>query len=197
LYAVFNIFRHQIKAEMYAVKNVVPKCRGGLQSQMIWACLAGNKLGPIVFIKGTVNAEAYTHMLNEHLLPFIDVLGTEGLTSITFQQDNASPHTAKKTQQFFESSMLEHGFILMDWPTNSPDLNPIENLWSRLKLELHRAYPDTSTLTGPPETVRSELSERLMKVWWSIGEDVLEGLVSTMPYRVNQVINAGGWYTTY
>jgi len=83
---------------------------------------AGNKLGPIVFIKGTINVEAYIRMLSEHLLPFINVLGTEGLMSTTFQQDNASPHTAKKMPQFFESSMLEHGFILMDGHANSPDL---------------------------------------------------------------------------
>ena len=93
--------------------------------------------------------------------------------------------------------MIEHGFLLMQWPANSPDLNLIEHLWAHLKLELHRQFPDTSKLTGPPATIRAKLTERLMKVWWSIDEGVLNSFILSMSHRVQEVIDADGWYTSY
>ena len=64
---------------------------------MIWGCFIDNKLGPIVFIHGTVNSKAYIDILDQNLIPFIDVLGADGITNVVFQQDNATAHTAKRT----------------------------------------------------------------------------------------------------
>ena len=58
----------------------------------------------------------------------------------------------------------------MNWPPCSPDLNPIENLWAVLKLELHRRYPDTKYLHGSPDAIKAVLKERLYEVWWDIGK---------------------------
>jgi len=85
----------------------------------------------------------------------------------------------------------------MRWPVNSPDLNPIENLWAWLKLELHRRYPDTKYLPEGTDAVRAVLKDRLMEIWWEIGEEVLDRLINSMPHRVQEVIEAKGWYTSY
>ena len=76
-------------------------------------------------------------------------------------------------------------------------MNPIENSWAHLKLQLYIRYPDTRHLSGSSDVVRAELSKRLAEVWWILGEEVLNALVESMPARVEALIAAKGWYTDY
>ena len=128
-----HIFRRQNKKEKYAIKNIQPKSRGGNISQMIWGCLVGNKLGPITFVSGMVNKDVYIDILKDTFLPFIDALAADGLTNIVFQQDNATSHTAKRTKEFLDNAISAHGFSVMHWLSNSPDMNLIKQLWAHLK----------------------------------------------------------------
>jgi transposase len=191
------VWRHQNKAEKYMPKNVLGKKRDGQLSQMIWGCFLGNRLGPIVFVDGSIKKEQYVAILEQNLLQFIDALTSDGLRDIVFQQDNARPHTANLTREWLMEAAREHGFTVMDWPPNSPDMNPIENLWAHLKFELHRRYPDTKYLSGSPAIIRGILKRRLLEVWWEIGEEVLNGLMESMPQRVDALVKAEGWYTDF
>jgi len=191
------VFRRQNKCEKYDPRNVRGKSKGGCISQMIWGCFVGNKLGPIVFINGSVNTQVYINILTDSLLPFIDALNAGGITDVVFQQDNATPHSYKKTRQWLADAAREHGFLVMEWPPNSPDMNPIEHLWGHLKLELNRRFPDTSALKGSPDAIRRVLTQRLTEVWWAIGNDVLNRLTKSMPHRVQALLKAKGWYTDY
>jgi len=76
-------------------------------------------------------------------------------------------------------------------------MNLIEHLWEHLKLELHQPYSDTFALKGSPNVVKMKLKERLMEIWWQIGEEVLDQLIDSMPGRVRALIHAKGWYTEY
>ena len=191
------VFRRRNKREKYDPKNVQAKSSYGGASQMIWACFIGDKLGPIVFMDSSVTKEVYMGMLSENLLPFIDILNADEQTNVVFQQDNARPHSASATTKWLQEEAKKHGFSIMHWPANSPDLNPIEHLWSHLKRELYRQYPDTWHLKGSPNTIRHILKERLHKIWWNIGAAVLESLIESMPHRVRAVLDARGNVTSY
>ena len=164
---------------------------------MIWACFVGDKLGPIAFIDGMVNTDVYIAVLNDKLLSFIDELHANGITNVLFQQDNARPHTSKRTKQWLVASAKQHGFSVIEWPANSPELNLIEHLWAHLQLELHRRFPDTIFLRGSPQAIKRLLRQRLMEVRWDIGESILRSLVESMWCRVRTVLDAKGWYTDY
>src|SRR2546423_6861921 len=109
----------------YDLKNVRGKTRNEEISQMIWGCFCSNKLGSIAFFDETVNSDVYISVLQDELLPFIDALHTDDISGIVFQQDNAQPHTFKKTKEFLTNLAMQHDFSTMEWPVNSPDMNPI------------------------------------------------------------------------
>ena len=95
-------------------------------------------VGPLCFIKSKVNAAVYQEILEHFMLPSADKL--YGDADFIFQQDLAPAHSAKTTTNWF----ADHDITVLDWPVNSPDLNPIENLWGIVKRKMRNTRPNNT-----------------------------------------------------
>ena len=75
-------------------------------------------------------------MFEDFMIPSAEDL--YGDADLIFQQDLAPAHTARSTKTWFDA----HAITVLDWPANSPDLNPIENLWGILKRKMRGTRPN-------------------------------------------------------
>jgi len=154
-------------------------------SVMIWGCMARDGVGRLKVLDGTVTARKY---IDEVLEPKLarsaaDIFGP-GSQEYVFQQDGAPCHTAKICSKWFTDNNVE----VLDWPGNSPDLNPIENLWARLKRLVAAKRPSNKT----------QLIEAIISSWHhTITKDELKALVNSMPRRCLAVIKSKGYPTKY
>ncbi len=108
------------------------------QSVMVWAAMSFTGVGPLCFLKSTVNTAVYQEILEHFMLPSADKLYVDA--DFIFQQDLAPAHTAKGTKSWFN----DHGVTVLDWPANSPDLNPIENIWGIIKRKMRDTRPNNA-----------------------------------------------------
>ena len=109
-------------------------------SVMVWGCFSGTVgRGGIYFLppKTTMNAERYCTVLKDHLIPFMRIHEAK-----FFLHDSAPCHKAKIVQNLLKDQVSFQ--VIEDWPGNSPDLNPIENVWSFMKNQLK--YKDTGSV---------------------------------------------------
>ncbi len=151
------------------------------QSVMIWAAMSSAGVGPLCFLKSTVNAAIYQEILEHFMLPSADKL--YGDADFIFQQDLAPAHTAKSTKSWLN----DHGVGVLDWPANSPDLNPIENLWGIVKRKMRDTRPNNA----------DELKATVKETWASIPPQQCHKLITSMPRRIEAVIKAKGAPTKY
>ncbi len=100
---------------------------------MIWAAVSSAGVGPLCFLKSTVNADIYQDILEHFMLPSADKL--YGDADFIFQQDFSTYHSDKTTSKCF----ADHAITVLDWPANMPDLKPICNLWDIFKRNMRNS----------------------------------------------------------
>lgn len=135
-------------------RNVIPTVKFGKLSVMIWGCISSRGVGNLAFIESTIDAQQYLQILKSNLRPSAEKFGliVDNMPKFQFYQDNDPKHKEHNVRTW----LLYNCGKVIDTPPQSPDLNPIENLWTYLKKKWVKGSP------------RAEISSK--KSYWTNGK---------------------------
>ncbi|KAK3526933.1 hypothetical protein QTP86_004726 [Hemibagrus guttatus] len=167
-------------AELHS-KNTIPTVKHGGGNIMLWGCFSAKGPGRLIRIKERMNGAMYREILNKNLLPSARALKMK--RGWVFQHDNDPKHTTRATKEW----LRKKHFKVLEWPSQSPDLNPIENLWRELKIRVAQRQPQNITA----------LEEICMQEWAKLPATVCKNLVATYRKRLTSVIANKGYITKY
>lgn len=142
-------------------------------SVMVWAGFHAEGKTPITFISTRMDSRGYTRMLQQSMIPFLP-------EDCIFQQDNAPCHRANLTMEWMEMK----GINIMEWPSRSPDLNPIENLWGILSSKVYSGGKQYNNV--------QDLKNAIIRSWDEINDDTIKSLVRSMHKRMILTAKANG-----
>ncbi|KFM74756.1 Transposable element Tcb1 transposase, partial [Stegodyphus mimosarum] len=174
-----RVWRHH--GERILNSCVIHRHAGPVPRIMLWGGIGYDTRTPLVRIAGTLNSQSYiSKVLELVVLPYL-----QGLPTAIFQQDNARPHVAPIVQGFFVSRQIE----LLPWLARSPDLSPIENMWSMVAQRLTQITSQAAT----PD----QLWQRVEAAWSAVTQEHIQSLFESMPRRVAAVSSNNGGYSGY
>jgi len=157
-------------------------CKASVQAMggsiHVWGAIWFGGRSKLTILKSFVNGKTYTDLLKR----FFD--DEETPSNHLFQDDNAPAHRSVQVERFCSS----HSIRRLDWPSRSPDLNPIEHLWDLMKRRISKR--------GHIDSLKS-LEEAIVEEWNAIPESIINSLIDSMQRRVRAVITAKGSHTRY
>lgn len=172
----FAYYWHDLRTE----PKIFSSRQSGGGSVMVWGAIGYLKKMPLSFITTRMNAEQYQQMIR----PYFPAYGFEcaGM-DWKFQQDNAPIHAARSTTAFFHEHLFEN------WPSKSPDMNIIENVWGLLARAVYK--------NGRQYNNKDELKEAVLEAWENISHDQIQSLYDSLPRRILRLYDAKGKHTKY
>ena len=141
----------------------------------VWGCFGSRGFGNVHIFRENMTAAVYVDILERHLLPSAKRAVP---TSWIFQDDNDPKHRSRLAKQW----LRDHNVKSLAWPSNSPDANPIENVWAPLKDRVAAREPATL----------DQLEQYIKEEWAKLTPDFALRLVQSMPRRMAALIDAGG-----
>lgn len=153
------------------------------QKVMFWGSFTTNGPLRLVPVSGMMNSAKYCDLIHSKVAPDLrkEFPNGDGI----LQQDLAPCHTAKKSLAALQTERIN----VLKWPGNSPDLNPIENLWAIVKRKLNN-YDCTT---------KDKLITAVIQIWYHDQEikNKCSNLVNSMPKRVKMILKAKGGHIKY
>ncbi len=147
----------------------------------VWAGISKRGATTVCIFEGIMDADFYLEILRRHLVPFIQF---NFPSTHRFMQDNDPKHTSRKAKNFFESENI-------NWwrtPPESPDLNPIENVWHELKEFMRREVK--------PKT-KTELIEGITRFWTTVDREKCCRYIGHLSKVIPKVIDCSGAASGY
>jgi hypothetical protein len=184
-FEIFNtkrrVYVRRRTGERYLSACVTPTVKHGGGSVMVWGCFGAEKVGDLHQVQGILNKNGYHLILQKHTIPS----GTRLIgPKFILQQDNDPKHTSLLCKHYLENKEKANILQTMEWPPQSPDLNPIELLWDELDRKVREMQP----------TSAKHLWECLQNAWESIPQSCLSKLTERMVRVCRAVITAKGGY---
>src|SRR6266498_15768 len=148
-----------------------------------WGAFSAKGSISLLLFTGIMDSAFYREILNENLF---DNANTVMERRWIFQQDNDPKHKARETMDLLAQKCPR----ILEWPSNSPDLNLIENLWSILKSKVEK---QVNNLVNKKKSVSVDsFLEIILKEWEGIDHKVYVNLVNSMPARLEWIIEGNG-----
>ena len=170
-----ELFGLNAKRHVWRKPGTIPTVKHGF-SILMWGCFSVAATGRLVRIEAKMNREKYREILDENLLQNAQDLGL--VRMFTFQQDNGPKHTAKTMQDWLRDKSLN----VLEWPSQSPELNLIKQLWRDLKISVRQLSPSNL----------AELERICREEWETLPKYRCAKLVASYPRRLKAVIAAKG-----
>ena len=169
------------KKKKYNPKNTIPTVKHGGGNIILWGCFSAKGTGRLHRIEGRMDGAMYREILANNLLPSVRALKMG--RGWVFQHDNDPKHTARATKEWLRKKHLK----VLEWPSQSPDQNPIENLWREVKVCIAQRQPRNL----------KDLEKVCMEEWAKIPAAVCANLVKNYRKRMISVIANKGFCTKY
>ena len=167
--------------ETFDPQCIIPTVKHGGDSVTVWGCFTRRRIGRLHILDRTLDRLYYREILERNLLPSIENFGFSG--DFTFMYDNGPKHTSALVKNWL---VKQHKKILL-WLSYSPDLNPVEHLWNKLRRRLQKRQSKT----------RQELGNLLMEEWNKTETSVLEKLADSVSSRLYECIRVKSYSTKY
>jgi len=175
-----RLTQEEVKAKKMNDPKVLKKLEVQIAKDQSKLMIAGGICGDgktkLFFLIGSVDKYLYGVLLRQYI-NYIKDFSNEQNKKMILMQDRATVHFSEINIDLLKQENVE----FFDWPPNSPDLNPIENLWSVLA---QRAPQEFSN--------KLEFIKKLCFVWENLEENLLKNLILSWPERVNACIEAEG-----
>lgn len=134
----------------YEPEYLMVNDRSGRITNNYWGAIGyDGPMTPLVRIEPNFNSQQYMRILRTHVTPMMNRFEDDGAPRI-FMQDNSGIHRAANVMAYLSGQRYE----LMNWPPKSPDLNPIENVWSKMENGWPQIHPRNE------ETLHQVVQER-------------------------------------